>query len=260
MNKYLVRVALAVALVLMPVLTGCDKDNVIQPQAVPISDFRNIRVVDLQVTDDATIADTLDVNGDLDLDGDGFDVDITAGFSIDGDAASNINVAGAGIDLTIESEAGRVVIKGDEAAADGVYVDADDNAGTGLSVATGATAGAVFSGGPVILPRKVIAKTGVSAALTAAECWWTIVSDLGDTGGITITLPAAVAGMDIILYNKTGEDWIIDCDNADQLFDLTDAAGNKITNTTAFDYVHLVALDGAGWYTLDVHGTWTDAN
>jgi len=66
--------------------------------------------------------------------------------------------------------------------------------------------------------------------------------------------------MDIILYNKTGEDWIIDCDDADQIFDLTDAAGNKITNTTAFDYVHLIALDGTGWYPLDVHGTWTDAN
>jgi len=99
------------------------------------------------VAADLTVGDTLDVDGDLDLDGDGFDVNITAGFSIDGDAASNVTVAGAGIDLTIESEAGRVVIKGDEAAADGVTIDADDAAGTGATINVGASGGLNISGG-----------------------------------------------------------------------------------------------------------------
>lgn len=108
--------------------------------------------------------------------------------------------------------------------------------------------------------RKVTAKTGTAVTLTAAEVSLGLVSDLGDSGGITITLPAAVAGYDVLIYNKTGNDMKIDCDAADQIFDLTNAAGNSITNTTAYDYVHLIALDATGWYTLDVHGTWTDAD
>lgn len=215
----------------------------------------------LTSTDDAQVADTLDVNGDIDLDGDGFDVNITAGFSIDADAASNINVAGSGIDLTLESEAGRLVLKGDEAAADAVTIDADDAAGTGVTIQSGATAGVVFSGGAVTLPRKVLNKTGVTVALTAAEVSWTIVTDLGDTGAITFTLPTAVAGYEVLLFNQTGNDWIIDtADGADTIFDLTNAAGNKITNSTAYDYVHLIALDATGYWALDVHGTWTDAD
>lgn len=387
MNKYLVRVALVLALVLMPVLTGCDKDDVIQPQAVPISDFRNIRVVDLQVTDDADLdGDTtmagalevdadpetatplvsgrrqsvgdllklvggtttptvvavvgqsgiefnmpLDMNGNIDLDANpatavpGLDVRrqsvgdlalFTGGtttptvvaairqaevefnrdldqnarvhinpaetpaatttpdavikasnaanqvFQIENSGATpvaQVNYAGNATFAGTLGVTGASTLTGALAANGGITVDS-----TAFTVAdsTGNTtiAGTLGVSGMSTTLRKVIAKTGVSAALTAAECYWTIVSDLGDTGGITITLPAAVAGMDVLLYNKTGEDWIIDCDDADQIFDLTDAAGNKITNTTAFDYVHLVALDGAGWYTLDVHGTWTDAN
>lgn len=115
-------------------------------------------------------------------------------------------------------------------------------------------------GGMATFMRKTIAKTGVDIALTAAEVNNTFVSDLGDTGAITVTLPAAAAGMEVYLYNLTGNDWIVDCDNADQIFDLTNAAGNKVTNSTAYDYMHLVAVDATGWYPIDVHGTWTDAD
>jgi len=50
--------------------------------------------------------------------------------------------------------------------------------------------------------RKVTAKTGVTVALSAAEVSMGLVSDLGDTGAITLTLPTAVAGYDVILFNK----------------------------------------------------------
>jgi len=49
-------------------------------------------------------------------------------------------------------------------------------------------------------------------------------------------------------------------DGADQIFDLTNAAGNKVTNSTAYDYMHLFAIDALGYYVIDVHGTWTDAD
>jgi cytoskeletal protein CcmA (bactofilin family) len=99
--------------------------------------------------EDGVITDTLDVNGDIDLDGDGFDVNITAGFSIDADAASNINVAGAGIDLTLESEAGRLILKGDEAAAAAIHLDANDAVTTGIDIDVGSVTGLTIDGGMV---------------------------------------------------------------------------------------------------------------
>lgn len=76
-----------------------------------------------------------------------FDLDVTGAMSLDADAASNVTVAGAGIDLTIESEAGEVHIKGDEANATGITLDADDAAGTGITANVGATGGFNIAGG-----------------------------------------------------------------------------------------------------------------
>lgn len=99
--------------------------------------------------DDLTTTDTLNVDGDFDLDGDGFDVDITSGFSIDADAASNINVAGANVTLTLESEAGTIIIKGDEATADAIHLDANETVTTGIDIDVGSVSGLTIDGGLV---------------------------------------------------------------------------------------------------------------
>jgi len=104
---------------------------------------------DLTVTDDLTVGDTLTVQGDVDYDGDGFDLNTTGAISFDADAASNFNVAGAGIDLTLESEAGRLILKGDEAAANGVTIDANDAVTTGLDIDVGSVSGVTIDGGMV---------------------------------------------------------------------------------------------------------------
>lgn len=109
----------------------------------------DLTITGTMTAEDGVITDTLDVNGDVDLDGDGFDVNITAGFSIDGDAASNVNVAGAGVDFTIESEAGRVVVKGDEAAANAIHLDANDAVTTGIDIDVGSVSGLTIDGGLV---------------------------------------------------------------------------------------------------------------
>lgn len=101
---------------------------------------------DLIVKGDLEVDDTLDVDGDIDLDGDGFDVNITGGASIDADAASNFS-ASAG-DITVEAETGSITLKGDEAAADAVYIDANDAVTTGLTIATGSVSGVAVTGGP----------------------------------------------------------------------------------------------------------------
>jgi len=70
--------------------------------------------------------------------GSAFDVDVTGAASIDADLASNFN-ASVG-DLTLEAETGSVVIKGDEAVADAIYLDANDAVTTGITSIVG-TAG-----------------------------------------------------------------------------------------------------------------------
>jgi hypothetical protein len=192
----------------------------------------------------ATFGSTLGVTGASTLTG---LLNANGGIAVDTDA------------FTVADTSGNTVVKGTFAANSGITVDS-----TAFTVAdtsgNTAIAGTLTVSGMATMGRKVIAKTGVSAALTAAEVAWTVVSDLGDTAGITITLPAAVAGMDVVIMNFTGEDIILDSDDADRMFGVVDAAGDKATNTTAYDYVHLVALDGSGWVLLDSRGTWTDAN
>ena len=95
--------------------------------------------------DDLLVTDTLDVNGDIDLDGDGFDVNITGGASIDADGATNVN-ASAG-DVTIEAETGSLILKADEAVADGILLDANEATTTGVTIVVGSVSGLSIGGG-----------------------------------------------------------------------------------------------------------------
>lgn len=97
--------------------------------------------------DTLTVGDTLDVNGDIDLDGDGFDINITAGGSIDTDGATNVS-ASAG-DITIDAEAGSLVLIGSEAAADSITLDANDTMTSGLNIDVGSVSGMTIDGGMV---------------------------------------------------------------------------------------------------------------
>jgi len=99
----------------------------------------------LGLTGDLVVGDTLDVNGDIDLDGDGFDVNITAGGSIDTDGATNLS-ASAG-DITIDAEAGSLVLIGSEAAADSITLDANDTVTSGLNIDVGSVSGMTIDGG-----------------------------------------------------------------------------------------------------------------
>jgi len=73
------------------------------------------------------------------------DFNMTGGVSIDADLASNFS-ASVG-DITIEAETGSIILKGDEAAADSVYIDADEDAASGLDIDVGATNGVSIDGG-----------------------------------------------------------------------------------------------------------------
>ena len=100
----------------------------------------------LEIRSAATPVFSVAKGGGLDLNS-ALDVDTTSAISLDADAASNFNVAGAGIDLTIESEAGRLILKGDEAAANGITIDANDAVTTGLDIDVGSVSGMRVDGG-----------------------------------------------------------------------------------------------------------------
>lgn len=104
-------------------------------------------VGDLLVAGDAEIDDTLDVDGNIDLDGDGFDVEITAGASIDTDGATNLSASTG--DITVDAEAGSLLLIGSEAAADAILLDANDTVTSGLDIDVGAVSGVTIDGGLV---------------------------------------------------------------------------------------------------------------
>jgi hypothetical protein len=113
------------------------------------------------------------------------DVDMnTSGFvSLDAAAASNFTVTGAGIDLSLQSAAGRTVIEGGEAAADAVRIQATNAAG-GIDIDSGTAGTLIDSTGAISLDGvgasnfttdtgnlTLSTTTSGTLALTSAGAW-----------------------------------------------------------------------------------------
>lgn len=77
-----------------------------------------------QAAADAIVINTSNAAGGIDCDSGtgGTAIDSTGAISLDAAAASNFTVGGAGIDLTLASTGGRVIVDGEEAAADAVRI------------------------------------------------------------------------------------------------------------------------------------------
>ena len=126
----------------------------------------SVNITASEADGDAIVIDASDAAGGINVDSGtaGTIVDSTGAISLDAAAASNFTVTGAGIDLTLDSAAGRVVINGEEAAA---------NAITLLSAAGGVDLDAALE---VNLTSSQAAATALS--LTASDA----------AGGITATV------------------------------------------------------------------------
>ncbi len=108
-----------------------------------------------------------------------FDVSGTEAISLDASAASNFTVAGAGVDLTLSSTAGRVILDGGEAVADAVTIDASAAAG-GIDMDSGTAGTAIDSTGAISLDSTATASNfNVSG---------------NDAGTVTLTLGVTNAG------------------------------------------------------------------
>lgn len=144
-----------------------------------LSDVGGVTISGGLATADAVNIVSSDVGGGIDIDAGtaGIAVDTTGAFSIDGAAASNVTVTGAGIDLTLASVLGSVLVSSTEDAANCIMLHA--NGGTSETVRIRSDQG-----------------TGVAS-----------IDLLSDVGGITLTsglasadainLAASAGGVDI---------------------------------------------------------------
>ena len=82
------------------------------------------------------------------------------------------------------------------------------------------------------------------------------------TAAITITMPAAAAGMSVCVYVRdASETVVIDVPAGDQIKPTTNATGDSISSPgAAGDFICMVAFDATDWYVLGKSGTWTDSN
>lgn len=139
----------------------------------------------------------------------------TGAISMTSDTASLFDVTGAGVDLTLSSDAGRVVVNGEEAAADALRLvsaagglDADVALQMNLATSQNAADALVLSasaGGIDILAAGAagedidITNTNGSIRLVAGESAVDAIVLSASIGGVQILAPGAAAGEDIVV-------------------------------------------------------------
>lgn len=94
---------------------------------------------------------------------------------------------------------------------------------------------------------------------TAMKTDWQVLQNQGSFS-VTLTLPAAVAGLNYCFYNYDGDDVLIDPATGDTIYVLTNAAGDRVSNTTAGNSICLLAIDADTWIVMQSAGTWSDAD
>ena len=161
------------------------------------------------------VASAADGGMDLDAGTGGMTLDSTGAISVDAAAASNFSVSGAGIDLTLASAAGRVIVDGGEAAVNAITLDASDAAG-GIDVNAGTGGITVDSGNAISLDAAAASNFSTSAGdltidsaagsliLSSGEDVADSIQIVADAGGIDITASAGAAGQDIDITNTGG--------------------------------------------------------
>lgn len=139
--------------------------------------------------------------------------------------------------------------------------------GYGDTGCTVSATGALSCNGAITTDGTVTA-AGVNTTLTVLSKTADYTVQTTDTGSvirttnaITLTLPGAAVGLNFCIYNGDGSDLVLDPpDGADYVLVLTNAGGDRLTNTTIGDSVCLVGIDNTHWIALQRIGTWSDGN
>jgi hypothetical protein len=184
----------------------------------------------LTLSEDLTVGDDLAAGGDLYAYG-----DVYLGDS--GDAANGTQVR--------VKDAGQTIDLGNYSGGKYLRIDA---------------ANGLVSGGLLSLKiRKPVTAYTVTHSLAAADTNG-LFTNMGASGALTMTLPAAQAGYNYCVYVAAGQAVYVDPATGDQIASLTDAAGDRISNAAAGSSICLVAADTTNWLPLAPVGAWADAN
>lgn len=172
---------------------------------------------------------------------------VTGAVSMTSTSASDLGVTGAGIDLTLDSAAGRLVATGGEAAADAVRIQADNAAG-GIDVDAGTGGIAVDSTGAISLDGAASSNFSVSGAgvdLDLASSAGRIIATAGEDAADAIYLHAdAGTSEKIRLHSDQGT-------SADSVELESDVGGITLTSGLASnDAINLNASAGG----VDIDG------
>jgi hypothetical protein len=202
----------------------------------------------VQITTNSTL-DQLDITGTAALRvtatgvdntvnaGFGFDVDTTGAFRIFGDAASTIQTDGAGIDLSLNSALGRVVIDGGEAATDAVRINASNAAG-GIDIDAGTGGITVNTTGAYQLTTtgttNVLIDAGNNFSIDSAGTGSNLTQDANDAGAAVLTIASTNIGAGTAALD-------IDADEAITIDSA--AAGVSIDGVTASNFTVTGAAD-----------------
>lgn len=175
---------------------------------------------------------------DVDAGTGGITIDSTGAVSVDAAAASNFSVSGAGIDLTLASSGGRVVVNGEEAAADAVRI-LSAAGGLDTDVALQMSLVSSQNAADAIVINASAGGIDITAAGAAAED----IDIVCTSGSINLTAGENIAtsmvitntGMDINITGAAGQD-----------FDLTNTGGSvNITSTENVSSAFVLNCSGA---------------
>jgi hypothetical protein len=258
---------LILLLIALPTLAGCERQAPIvevveEPAACPpcpgaaydtssTTTFTNLAATGtLAISGNSTLGGTLGVTGATTL----------AALTATGASDLQGNLSDSGGAFTIAdntmidgaADAIQFTVQGNSSQTNNLIVAEDSN---GTDKFTVSYTGNVYSAGTV---RALQALSAITANWTAqaANSGTLFVT----TNAITLTLPAAATGLTYCLFNGDGNDVYIDPASGDQIHTLTNAAGDRVSNTTVGDSICLVALDGTYWLALERVGTWADAD
>lgn len=107
--------------------------------------------------------------------------------------------------------------------------------------------------------QRALRSSGVAGMTVNPGDSFKVLTNIGNAGTLTATLPAAQAGLTYTFYNENNNDFVIDAQAGDviRVGSTVTAAGGSITATNEGDSVTLVAIGEDEWVAISVIGTWT---
>lgn len=114
---------------------------------------------------------------------------------------------------------------------------------------------------PAAAQQNLVEHHTADDTLTAAECYGSIHTSVGASGAITLTLPPAVVGMDVMFRVGAAQELRIDPDGTEKISlpstGVPGAAGKYLTADAAGESVRLVCCKAGEWSVFGHTGTWT---